>query len=131
MVGPRGDEWFALLQQLPDERFIVAHEPPTPRYGRALAKVPYLLAHSRFLGQRATESGAIEIAAWAPPPSGRGHGYYTCTRVWIDEEHRPSVAVLFCFYDGTEQSPGFKSLSAASVFARSQGFEELDDYDTH
>jgi len=38
----------------------------------------------------------------------------------------PYYAVLFCFYDGTEASPGFRSLEAAHTFALSQGFGHED-----
>jgi hypothetical protein len=39
-------------------------------------------------------------------------------------------AVLFCFYDGTESSPGFSSLQEAQTYARSNGFTKETQDDT-
>lgn len=36
------------------------------------------------------------------------------------------AAVLFCFYDGTEKSPGFKSAQSAREFAHANGFEVIE-----
>ena len=37
-------------------------------------------------------------------------------------------ALLFCFYDGTESSPGLSTLQDAQAFARANGFvKEADD----
>jgi hypothetical protein len=67
----------------------------------------------------------MELAVWARPPSGAGHGYYACFRIEFDDGF-PVFAVLFAFYDGTDGSPGFAQLSAARAYARSQGFQDED-----
>lgn len=123
--------WIAKLRALGPERIYVQHSPMTPRYGRAAQKLRYVLRASSVLGQRALvgpDTDAIEIATWAPPQHGRGHGYYACFRIFR-HEGEPSAAVLFCFYDGTDKSPGFKSINAATVYAVAQGFDQTDDYD--
>jgi len=88
-----------------------------------------MLSRSVPLGVRAGEAGisvAVEVALWASPPTGRGYGFYSCFRL-LREAGVVTAAVLFCFYDGTERSPGFRTESAAQSFARSQGFQEAVD----
>ena len=46
---------------------------------------------------------------WAPPGHGRGPGYYCCFRIY-HPQGETLFALLFCFYDGTEGSPGFKQV---------------------
>ncbi|MEZ4227507.1 MAG: hypothetical protein R3B13_41595, partial [Polyangiaceae bacterium] len=67
------------------------------------------------------------VAAWAPPPTGRGSGYYWCVRLHLDEHERVELAVLYCFYDGTERSPGFRSLNDASAYSADHGFQQVND----
>jgi len=129
-VKRTSQDWLASLQVLTPEQIYVHHVPVTPRYGRAAQKLRYLLRASSALGQRASahrDAEAVEIATWAPP-QGRGHGYYACFRIFI-EKGEPSVAVLFSFYDGTDKSPGFKSMAAAQAYAATQGFEKTDEQD--
>ena len=122
-MDEREEDWLARLQELPAEHVFVRHEPPTPRYGRAQAKLPYLIREAMFVGSRTTSrSDAWEIATWARAGSGRGYGYYSCFRLFVQSD-RPTVAVLFCFYDGTERSPGFKSFDAAAQYAAANGFK--------
>lgn len=119
-------DWLAELRSLGPEQVFVRHVPMTPRYGRAAQKLRYVLRASSVLGERASArhgTDAVEIATWAPPPSGHGHGYYACFRVFL-KEGRPSAAVLFSFYDGTDKSPGFKSVDAAKAYAAAQGFTD-------
>jgi len=123
-MGDGSQQWLSELQGLPEDRVFVQHEPPTPRYGRAQAKLCYVVRKSYCLGSRESPEhgeGAMDIALWCPPPQGRGYGYYTCFRIFQSEDE-VVAAVLFCFYDGTEKSPGFKSRSAAQAFAESRGF---------
>ena len=68
----------------------------------------------------------MELAVWAPPPSGSGHGYYACFRIEFDETF-PVFAVLFAFYDGMDASQGFSQLSEARAFARAHGFHDEDE----
>jgi hypothetical protein len=119
-------DWLARLRSLGPDQVFVRHVPMTPRYGRAAQKLRYVLRASTVLGVRATArhgTDAVEIATWAPAPSGPGHGYYACFRIFL-EGGRPSSAVLFRFYDGTDKSPGFKSLDSAKAYAAAQGFTE-------
>lgn len=117
-------DWLEELCNVPRGRVFVQHEPETPRYGRARAKLRYILGHGTVLGaRRHTESAAVEVAVWAPPSTGLGHGYYACFRL-VRAPASEVYALLFCFYDGTERSPGFRSAAAALTFARSQGFSE-------
>lgn len=117
--------WLDEVRKLPRERVFVQHNPPTPRYGRAQAKLGYLLEASTLVGVRPHETlpHCFEVAAWAPRPEGRGHGYYTCFRLFLERDN-VTLALLFCFYDGTERSPGLRSLDAARELARSNGFED-------
>lgn len=117
-------DWLAEVRKLPADRVFVQHNPPTPRYGRAQTKLSYVIREAVLLGTRAVphHPSRLEIAAWARRPSGRGYGYYVCFRLFFALREL-NVGVLFCFYDGTDGSPGFKSVDAASQFAASQGFE--------
>ena len=116
--------WLEVLRALPEEAVFVAHNPPTPRYGRAQAKLRYVLRTASVLGGRRSDlvEHAIETAAWSPPPTGRGNGYYVCFRLFFDQFERVEQAVLYCFYDGTDGSPGFKTLHEAGEYARLNGF---------
>ena len=120
---------LASLRSLPAASRIVSHRPETPRYARARVQLAYVVSRSVALGVRAGEAGlpvAVEIALWVSPPSGRGYGFYSCFRL-LRDAGVVTAAVLFCFYDGTERSPGFRTETAAQSFARSQGFQEVVD----
>ncbi len=123
--------WLEAVRALPDEAVVVVHNPPTPRYGRAQSKLGYLLRTSLVLGEKrhGRSDRAVEVAAWAPPPTGRGSGYYWCVRLHLDEHERAEVAVLYCFYDGTENSPGLRSLGEARAYCIDHGFERVSDED--
>ena len=125
--------WLESLRSLRDDQRAVVHQPETARYARARAKLRYLLASSVALGVRPSEIGsrsAVEIACWARPSTGRGHGYFSAFRLYR-EEGVAVLGVLFCFYDGTESSPGFRSAAAARAHALSTGFREVLDEDVH
>jgi hypothetical protein len=118
-------DWLQEVRALPARAVYVRHEPATPRYGRAQAKLRWLLRESTVIGRRdADYPGAVEIAAWARSPSG-GFGYYSCFRLFLGEDREVVAAVLFCFYDGTEKSPGFRSARSARDFALLHGFEVI------
>lgn len=116
-------DWLQELRNLPPNRRAVQHHPETPRYARARAKLRYIIERGIFLGirQHALSGNAVEVAVWAPPGHGTGAGYYCCFRLLLEQEE-VAFAVLFCFYDGTERSPGFKGVSAARTFAAANGF---------
>ena len=115
-------DWLERVRRLSAEQVFVQHNPPTPRYGRAQAKLPYLIREGRLLGSKSVDTpDRIEIALWARPASGRGHGYYGCFRLFL-EDGDVLAALLFCFYDGTENSPGFKTVDAAAQSAAGNGF---------
>ena len=125
-------DWFAKLRLLPLTHVIIHHQPRTPRYDRAGSKLRYILRESALLGFRSLDppsESSVEMAVWAPHPSGKGAGFYTCFRLYLDEGS-PTIAQLFAFYDGTERSIALKSLSAALTYSRSNGFGGLDDYIT-
>ena len=117
------EDWLERVRRLSTDQVFVQHNPPTPRYGRAQSKLAYLIREGNLLGTKPVlgEPDRIEIAIWAKPAAGRGHGYYACFRLFL-ERGDLLAALLFCFYDGTEQSPGFKSFDAAAHFASSHGF---------
>lgn len=120
--------WLESIRSLPLSRLAVHHEPETPRYRRARSKVLYLLNASELLGVRPADyPGAVELALWAPAPSGRGNGYYSCLRVFVSQDREATAGLFFCFWDGTEASPGFRSLDAARAHAISDGFRSDDD----
>lgn len=122
--------WLEQVRRLPRDRRVVQHEPETPRYARALVRLDYLLEASSCLGTRVADvGGAVEFALWAPPPAGRGPGFYSCIRAFRDTEGQALYAVLFCFWDGTEGSRGFRSIGAARAHARGDGFEVNDAQD--
>lgn len=115
--------WLQRLKALPEARLLVQHEPETPRYARARDKLDYLLRESSLLGTRAADyPQALELAFWAPHPRGRESGYYWCARAFLDDQTALVGAVVFCFWDGTEASPSFKSIDAAQSHATSDGF---------
>lgn len=119
-------DWLEELRRLPPERRAVQHEPETPRYAKARQKLRYIVRETQLLGVVADPERpgtAWLLATWAPPDRGVGPGYYACFSVFVDDE-RVLFAVLYCLYDATEHSPGFKSIDAAKAFAESQGFHE-------
>lgn len=121
------DDALLLLRALPPAKRIVVHRPETPRYARARAQLRYLVVRALALGVRPGEEGtarAVELACWAPPPSGRGAGFYGCFRL-LREDGDAVLAALFCFYDGMDRSPGFRTESAARAFAHTHGFQEV------
>lgn len=120
--------WLDVIRDLSPQQRAVQHQPETPRYSRARSKLRYVLNQGIYLGQRpeSWNREAVEIAIWAPPGHGRGPGYYACFRLYLEEE-AATFAVLFCFYDGTENSPGFRSADAAREYAIAQGFEKETD----
>jgi hypothetical protein len=124
--------WLNVLRALPASRRAVQHQPETPRYARARTKLRYVLERGTFLGVRQSElhRGAVEVALWAPPGHGRGPGYYCCFRIF-HARRKEQFAVLFCFYDGTEGSPGFKSVGSARTFASAHGFGGTSHEDNH
>lgn len=118
--------WKQSLQQLPPEACFVEHQPLTPRYERAANRLEYLLENALVLGVREADghhTGCIEIAVWAPEPARRGDGYYACFRVTL-VDREPCFAVLYCFYDGRDRTPGFRSSDAAQAYSLSQGFRD-------
>jgi len=119
---------WAQVRGLPARRIFVEHEPDTPRYQRARDCLDVILSQGLPLGVRriADEPDAPqELALWVPPLSGRGSGAYVCLRVY-SHEAEVTVAVLFCFYDGTEKSPVFRSYDAAVAYARDREFKEVN-----
>src|SRR5687768_11892821 len=101
--------WSARIQTLPLDAVAVHHVPDTPRYGRARSYLDYRLVRGHLLGVRAGEvSDTLEIAGWAPPGHGHGAGYYFCIRLYL-QGGRLIGAILFCFWDGTEASRGFRT----------------------
>lgn len=118
-------DWLQALRELPEGAVWVQHRPLTPRYVRAALKLASILRSAVLLGlRRAERLHHTELATWSPPADGRGCGYYCCFRVFGSATTRVDGAVLFCFYDGRDLSPGFRSLSAAHSFAQSEGFQE-------
>ena len=121
--------WWDAVNELPATHRFVVHEPETPRYARARQKLRYVLRQGVYLGCAGDirDEGHLEIAVWAPPDHGGGPGYSCCFRLFI--EHGVATgAVLFCFYDGTDSSPGISTLEEARAFAHENGFaEEMDD----
>jgi hypothetical protein len=119
------NDWLVKIQNLPLNKIAVAHEPMTPRYARAIDKRSYVIREGIYLGSRMIAfSNAIEIAIFAENPMGRKKsGFYSCFRIFYDSDQIPLLALLFCFYDGTESSPTIKSLDAAQAFAREGGFQ--------
>jgi len=120
-------DWLEEVRRLPAERRAVQHEPETPRYAKARQKLRFIVREARLLGTQEDPerpAAAWLLAVWAPSERGIGHGYYACFRVYVDQA-RVLLAVLYCLYDGTESSPGFKSFEAAKAFAETQGFREV------
>jgi hypothetical protein len=118
------NDWLAALRELPLDLVSVAHQPMTPRYSRALDKRIYLLREAVLLGERsANYKQAIEIALFAENPNGnKKPGYYACMRIFLDEKRAVLSAVVFCFYDVSEKSPGFKNVDTALKYALEGGF---------
>lgn len=127
-LGPHSMNLLATILSLPKSRRIVQHEPETPRYWRARRKLVYILKKSVILGDKSStgSSSGLEVATWAPAGSGHGFGFYCCFRVYFEGEN-PTMAILYCFYDGSEGSPGFGTLESAQAYAFSRDFKELSD----
>ena len=119
-------DWLSSIQALPPNRLGVQHKPETDRYARARAKLRYVVRESTVLGTQ-DEDVAVVVAMWCPSGHGRGPGFYTCFRVYVDQQGEAVYASMFCFYDGTDSSHGFRSLEAALEYARSQGFTQGDE----
>ena len=117
-------DWFSALLSLPPTRRTVRHRPLTPRYARANQKLSYLVRNSVFLGQQPDpeRQNAVLVATWAPASTGRGSGFYACFRI-RHADGKATSAILYCFYDGRDGSPSFKSEESARLFARQNGFE--------
>jgi len=123
-MGEMHISWWETVKDLPPTHRFVVHEPETPRYARARQKLRYLVSTGEFLGwirAPGDDEQSIEVAVWARPEQGRGPGYYGCFRLFI-EDSVTTGAVLFCFYDGTESSPGLSTLEDAQAFADAHGF---------
>lgn len=118
------NNWLAALNELPLDLVSVAHQPMTPRYSRALDKRIYLIREGVLLGERsASYNNAVEIALFAENPNGsKKPGFYACIRLFLDEKKTVLSAVIFCFYDGTEKSPGYKCVDSALKYALEGGF---------
>lgn len=116
-------DWLEEIRRLPPQRRAVWHQPETPRYSKARQKLAFVIRESQFLGVKRDEENpsAILTALWAPPGHGSGPGFYSCFRVFL-EDKKAIFAVMYCFYDGTEGSPGFRALQPAIAFAESNGF---------
>ena len=115
-------DWLGRARDLDDRHLAAEHQPETLRYSRARAKLRYLVNQGQQIGERSVQDrpSEVEIAVWSPPDQGR-YGCSSCFRIY----HRrkiPTFAVLFCFYDGTENSPGFRSVGSARAYAESEGF---------
>ena len=123
-------DWLNQIRALSARQRAVQHQPETPRYAQARIKLRYVLERGIFLGARQSDlhPEAVEVAIWAPPGHGRGPGYYCCFRIF-HERGQASFALLFCFYDGTEGSPRFKSAGSARMFANANGFGGEDHED--
>ena len=121
-------DWLDRIRNLDDRHLAVEHQPETHRYSRGRSKLRYLVNQGQILGQTAVcgRENEMEIALWSPPEQGRS-GYYSCFRIYHSKGDI-TFAVLFCFYDGTENSPGFRSGDSAKEYANSEGFTgEKDD----
>lgn len=116
-------DWLDALRQLPSGAVQVRHSPPTPRYGRAARSVPHLLRSGVILGTQPDHERphALLLAVWAPSTSRRSRGYYACFRLRFTDDSL-SAAVLYCFYDGRDNSPALGSPETAALFARQHGF---------
>lgn len=117
-------DWLELLRALGADSVEVKHTPLTERYQRAAKNRHYILRNATVLGERAiTLPHTFEVALWCPHPEGaRRPGYYVCIRVRIQGKDLVTDAILFCFYDGTDGKPGFRSCEKASTYAHDQGF---------
>lgn len=116
-------DWMGELRALPLRQIRIEHNPPSERYGRAFDKRLHILQSGHHIGTRSdmADGNPVEIAVWASPQSGKGCGFYACFRVWCLND-AIQLALLFCFYDGTEKSPCFKTFHSAREFALQNEF---------
>ena len=122
--------WLEQIRNLLPHQLAVEHQPETPRYSRARSKLRHIVNRGKYLGKREEKERTLEIAVWTPPEHGRGTGYYCCFRVYFKDDEL-LYAVLFCFYDGTEKSPGFRSFESALAFAKSEDFYGDNNENAH
>jgi len=114
---------FEQLKSVDDDWVVVQHEPETARYGRARRRLRRLRNEAVFLGFRTLDdsSRVFEVAVFLVAGRGRGPGEYACFRCF-HAASRLLSAVLFSYYDGTENSPVINNEEAAVSFARQNGF---------
>lgn len=124
--------WMADLSSIPKESIKIEHNPPTSRYiiraSRALGQVVKQGQAIGYvdLGSSTTESHLFEVVIWVEPLNNGEFGWYAVFRVYYDnrtQPKKPTKAVLFCFYDGTDQGcatekKGFRSRFAAVQFMK-------------
>jgi hypothetical protein len=117
------------LRTLPSHAIDVIHEPMTPRYARAMQMRMWLARSGIIVGQKKISHQAKEVAVWLENPIGRKRaGLYACFRIYYSEKKGAVSATLFCFYDGTEQSPVILSLQSAQALASRFNYEKPEDH---
>ena len=116
--------WLDELKKLPEEYISVQHNPMTARYSRAINKLWLILGRGQVVGKTNLDEkrSTKEIAVWCESPEGKRCGYYGCFRIFCNKQGVPLTATMYCFYDGTEQSPCLKSRENATTYAKDHGF---------
>jgi hypothetical protein len=92
--------------------------------------LPYLIRKSTLVGHApdSETDRAWLIALWAPHPEGRRRpGFYSCFRMHLDDDDQPFAALLYCFYDGRDDSPKISSIFSARALASQNGFTVTHD----
>ena len=110
--------FLELLQQLDPEKIEIKHNPMTERYRtHAFSSLVYLLKNGVCIGWRKLEKPIldemIEVVIWAEPLFADSCGFYSCFRLHFLQQ-KLERATFFCFYDGKDKSPCFKSQEDAT-----------------
>ncbi len=113
----RTRDWLEDLRGLSTEKVIVRHHPSTDRYlFSAAAGLPRVLSEGEAIGWRELNGESkecVELVIWTPPLNRGDCGLYVCGRLYFDAKSSPISATIFCFYDGTEKSPCYKTKDEA------------------
>ena len=111
------DTMISDLRSLGLEGIVIRHQPLTARYlAQASASLRQLLEKAKVIGWREVATKferSIETVLFCNPAMDEGScGLYGCFRIHYRDK-LPFEATFFCFYNGEDKSPCFRSETEA------------------